>query len=322
MNFLVPQGIGDAIWAMLKIQDIAKKTVNPPYIDVYLNCSNINDSVESRSKEFVSRFTFVDKVKMAPTPIHPRGEPVVDDNGYYNYIPDGWHEGTIPYFDSTINERLYALMPNPVLERGNRIETWLPEYEINWNVMDDFVFTKKEVEEAEKFENFIVFYMGMLSSNTTDGHNRGPMWYPDDWIQLGDFLHEKLNTKIVLVGADYDLDYYEQKIRPRIPDDSHWINTIGQYSVPQVFAITRRARAMVSYQSGMGIVTSYLGVPLAIFWRPKGNSISKQLYISFEEKMNEVWANPDMIESGRHLPLVYGKHDMGYILDQIQSRGW
>jgi len=312
MKILVPQGIGDAIWAMLKIQDIAKKH-NADKIEVCLNCSNPQDYVECRSREFVSRFSFVDETHMIRTSVHPPGQ-VVNEQGHYVYIPDG------PTDSLPVD---FVCMPNPVLERGDRLERWLPEYEINWDVMDEFFFKASEIKEAESYQdNFVVFYMGMLSSNTTDGHNRGPLWTPEEWVKLGETLHEKLNTKIVLVGAGYDVDYYEQMIRPHVEDKPHWINAIGKYSVPQVFAITRRARLMISYQSGMGIVTSYLGVPLGIFWRPKGDSISRQLYISFEEKMNEVWANPRMIESGKHLPLIYAKHDLNYILEQILTRGW
>jgi hypothetical protein len=61
---------------------------------------------------------------------------------------------------------------------------------------------------------------------------------------------------------------------------------------------------------------------VGIFWREKGDSVSPQYYISFEEAMASAWADPRMISSGKHLPLIYGRHGVDYIIDQIKERRW
>jgi hypothetical protein len=318
MRFLIPQGIGDAIWALMKIEDANRKMDPDGRLEVYIAAFNTWCNIEGRALDFVGRFKFVDSARMYGVPA--RGQsgavlldgPIADENGYYRYIPDG--ETKLPNID-------YVLMPNAALERGIRLEHWLPEFEINWNVMDQFHFREDEVAEASETQGeFVAFFLASMDSNGIAGHNRNGLWRPEDWADLGERIMDRFGVQIVVVGADYDRSYYEQKVKPLTKRP--WIDQIGSRSIGTTFSLLRRARFMISYQSGIGIVTNYLGVPLGIFWRGKGDSISPQTYISFEESMASAWANPAMIETGKHLPLIYGRHGVDYIMDQIIERNW
>jgi len=79
---------------------------------------------------------------------------------------------------------------------------------------------------------------------------------------------------------------------------------------------------VISYQAGVGIVSTYLGTPTAIFWRPYGDSISPQWILSFDERMASAWVPPATIEAGKHLPLIYGRHGIQHIVSEIRRRGW
>ncbi|MGH7175312.1 MAG: glycosyltransferase family 9 protein, partial [Minisyncoccia bacterium] len=166
---------------------------------------------------------------------------------------------------------------------------------------------------------YAVFFCSSYGGNGQAGHNRGGIWRPQDWADLGKRVRE-MGLDIVVVGSEYDHTYYQQQVRPLT--GKPWHDFIGKWGIGQTFAVIKNAKFVVSYQSGIGIVASYLGVPTAIFWRAKGNSISPDHYISFEEGMASAWTRPDMLAQGKHLPLIYGRHDVNYIVDNITQRGW
>lgn len=313
MNFLIPQGIGDSIWALHKVQAVARAH-NEKHIDIFLNCSTTHGQ-EARALDFVRRFSFVRSAAMLP--INIMADPFIDEGGRYNYMKDGWID-EIP--------GIFALMPNHPLERGVRLEDWLPEYETNWQCVDEIAFTADELTIADavrqRSNGYAVLFMGSLTANTDDGHNRCGLWTQFDWVSLGDWLHERHGIDIVTVGATCDETYFDSRIAPNIAGKSWWHNHIGQHSIWETFAICRQARLCISYQSGIGIFSNYMGVPTGIFWRAKGDSIRADTFVSFEESMASAWANPQHIEQRRHLPLIYGRHDPAYIKRQIMERKW
>lgn len=322
MKFLVPQGIGDSIWAMHKVQSIVAEKDN--VVDIRIAVYNTN-LLESRAADFLRRFKFVNTVYLYTVPRQPGKHgpvllpgPCADSNGHYRYIADG---------PTDWDQIDYVLMPNAPLERGIRLENWLPQYATNWNIMDDFMLSQKEVDFAkelkEKLGSYIVFYLGPEGGNTGAGHNRGPIWKPEHWVELGNKLVDKYGCKIVVVGADYDRNYHDNYVKPLLGNlQEHWHEYIGSWHIAKTYSVILQSRFVVSYQSGIGIVSSYLGIPTAIFWRAKGDSIDPNNYVSFEEDMSHAWTNPKMIEQGKHLPLIYGRHDVDYLVSEIDKRGW
>lgn len=320
MKFLLPQGIGDSVWAIHKVQSIAAK-LGDGRIDILL--SGGTHQIETRALDFVRRFSFVDSAEMRPYSVHPKVP--VSPEGQYNYIQDGMYD--FPDNTGWRVERCCALMPNGPLERGIRLEDWLPQYEINWDIWKDFRISSEETRFAIDLHaaigDYAVFYLGPLTGNTIDGHNRGPLWTPQDWLALGRHVHQHCGLKIVVVGAPYDASYFDTMIGPQLNGDTpFWINLIGKTSIGQLYAVTSRARFVLSYQSGVGIVSTYLGTPTGIFWRPRGDSISPSRYLSFEERMASAWVPPSVLQSGRHLPLIYGRHGLAYIKKEIDAHGW
>jgi hypothetical protein len=322
MKFLVPQGIGDSIWGVFKMPAIAKAH-NDSKIDIEIGCWHVNEG-ECRAVDFLKRFSFVNSVSMKVMP-HNGNEgpmllpgPVADANGYYRYIPDG--PNVVPGID-------YVLVSNTPLERGIRLEDWLPQYETKWNIIDDFQFNFGELRKAEQFKKqygeFVVFFMSSESGNGRAGHNRNGIWSPQQWIDLGTRMIEKYGVKILVVGAGYDASYYRNLVLPKIEQHKDkWIDRIGQFHIGETYAVVRQSKFIISYQSGIGIVANYFGVPTGIFWRQKGDSIDPNNYVSFEESMASAWANPKMISDGKHLPLIYGRHGVDQIMEQTELRNW
>jgi len=320
MRFLLPQGIGDSVWGMLKVQAISS-AIGDGSVEIFLNTANENPN-ENRALDFIRRFKFVRKAAMIRTQILASKGQSVDEQGYYRYIDSGPPED----LHLIANDIDYVLIPNTPLERGIRLEHWLPEFHTNWDLMKDFQFHSYEVAKAESIvyslKPFCVFYLGPEGGNTVNGHNRGPMWRPEDWVELGRQI-SKLGMKIAVVGAYYDSSYYDDYVEPLLQKDGQrWFNLIGHTTIGETFAIIERSEFVISYQSGIGIVAEYLGVPAAIWWRPYGNSISPHFFLSFDEKMNGAWAPPYMIQSKKHFPLYYGRQTPKEIADEISERGW
>jgi len=318
MNFLLPQGIGDSVWALHKVQAV-RDALDPGGQIVIALAGSHRSQLETRAIDFVNRFAFVDRTVMRPFGIHT--EPYVSDEGRYNYIADGWYD-----FHAT-EGRYCALMPNGPLERGVRLEDWLPQYDINWRIFDDFRISPDERAYADalhaRLGDYAVFYPGPLHGNTDNGHNRNALWGPVDWLDLSRRIRRELGLRIAVVGAPYDAPYYELFIRPWLNGDgASWANLIGKTNIGQLYAVTSRAEFVISYQAGVGIVATYLGTPTAIWWRPAGDSISPNEFLSFDERMASGWVPPAVLDAGKHLPLYYGRHDAGYIMDEVRRRGW
>lgn len=311
MKILVMPGIGDTIWCLLKAQDLAKDYDNQIELRIAIWESNI---IESRAKEFLARFNFVKSVELYKMPRIGDGPFLksgrsTDADGCYRYITEGL---TNEYYDID-----YVMCPNSFLEKGKRIEDWLPQYKINWQIMDEFNWLPKEIEfgnTMKEMGKYAVFFMGSNEGNTTNGHNRNGLWSPDDWVDLGEQIYKIYGLKIVVVGADYDLSYFNNNILKKVINKSYWINMIGKLHICNTFAICKNSNFVISYQSGIGIVSHYLGKPVVIFWRPKGNSTSPHTYISFSEKMASAWADP----KGKLMPCIYGREKVTDILYQIQ----
>jgi hypothetical protein len=316
MRFFVPQGIGDSVWALHKARSIARKE-GDGVVSIRLASSGSRSSLDTRAMEFIRRFSFVADVDMLKASPLRSGSTQTD--GYYNYLPDG--RNGVPHGAD------FTLMPNAALERGTRLEDWLPRYEIEWGVMSHWQWNLEEEDTAQhlaaKLGRYVVFYLGPMTGNTTEGHNRGMIWEPGHWADLGRLLHEQHGVHIVVVGASYDYDYWRKLVERRI-DPSYWHCHIGQWQIGQTFSVVRRAACIVGYQSGIPIVASYLGVPTAIFWRARGDSIhpNPQIFISFNEGMASAWVQPDMLEAGKHMPLIYGRCTPGGIAGSIKEREW
>ena len=62
MRFIVPAGIGDSLWALMKAQDVSAK-IGDGVVDVYV-ASRGSDKIENRALPFLRRFRFVNEAKV------------------------------------------------------------------------------------------------------------------------------------------------------------------------------------------------------------------------------------------------------------------
>ena len=302
--FVVPPGIGDSVWALTKIQALAQ---GEP-IDLVV-AGNPNDEIGSRALPFLRRFKFLRSVEMRRLSTLQPGK-ATDEKGRYRYVADGRRGG------------LHYLMPNAALERGERLETWLPGVPINWNVMEEFDYSGAEMGDhnGKLLGHFVAFYLGPEAGNTVAGHNRGHLWRPEQWVALGRAMRDRGLT-VAVVGAPYDTSYWHKYVKPLVErDGQEWRDFIGAFEIGSTFAFLHWARALISYQCGLGIVGNYLGIATVMFWRPNGDSAESGRLVSFHEDMRHCWTRPDTPNS--YLGLVYGRQSAADVVAEIDRRGW
>lgn len=305
--FVLPQGIGDSVWALLKIKALA----NGKPIDVIL-AGDPRQEVCLRAVPFVKRFPFVRDVSVLDVPHleHGRAEDSTDPKGRYLYVPDGERGG------------FHYLMPNKTLEEGKRIEEWLPGVPLDWGIIEEFSWkdTEKGKELGRSLEPFAAFYLGPESGNTTEGHNRDWLWEPRDWMALGRLL-VKRGLKLALIGASYDKSFWERYCRAGFVEAGiPVLDLLGRMEIGDTFALLRHAKVFVSYQSGLAIFAQYLGVHVVSWWRPEGNSCHHGYLVSFDEKMRDAWTRPEYQD--RYMGLIYKTLTPGDIVAEMDRKGW
>ena len=310
MSIFTCPGLGDALWTITKIPDMRRK-LNPDKVNIVVQNTDFN-----RSDDFLLHFNFIDSVSYDDFDIHP--EPIYFEPIYGNVPKPTDDYGRYIYCDSTGNfmgdPNSWLLIANGHLERGHRLETWYPEFETEIDIAKHYRMREDEIEWAETFHleqlnnrPFIVFYMGPLNGNTTLGHNRNGLWSLRNWYEVGNSLPSEY--KIVIVGHQHDWQYANLFMGSLSEFDRHWyINLCGQTEIGQCYALIKRSKFLLSFQSGVGIFSAYMGHPTAIWWRPKGDSISTEYYLSFEEDMSHCWVPMEYINK-TYFPLIYSKQN-------------
>lgn len=312
-RILVPPGIGDSVWALPKVEALVR-ALGGDRVELAVACWN-QDAVESRALEFLRRFSFIAGVapyvmpRVAEAPLLQPGCPVATEQGYYWYRQDG-PAADLPGID-------FVLIPNAPLERGIRLEAWLPHLETRWDVMDRFLWKVTEIEVATAFAcetPYACLFTSSVAGNTAAGHNRGGLWSPTQWIDLADAIRARLGLQIVWIGADWDADYYQAHLADAARSRPHWQYRIGAWSVPQTLAIMQRSRLNVCYQSGLGVASQWMGAPTVSWWRAKGDSFDPNRYVSCDEEMATAWNRPREIDGsgggGPYHGAIYGRESV------------
>ena len=305
-RFVIPNGIGDTIWALTKIRSIAgDKPVN-----IVLS-GDPSRALDHRTVPFLERFDFVRRVQVLDIPVlHDKHERPARKDGRYDYVPDG------------LRGDFHYLVPNAVLEQGERLETWQPDHPVDWDIMSHFSWANTERGDSvgQAMETFAAFYLGPEGGHTDEGHNFGWLWEPKHWIALGRMFKER-GLNIALFGADYDRSFWERYVKEGVEADGQkWIDLIGRFEIGETFACLKHARVLISYQCGLGIVSHYLGVPVVMWWRPDGNTLHPVRHICFDNRMKDAWVRPG--REDRYMGCLYGRETPGDIMAEIDRKGW
>lgn len=195
---------------------------------------------------------------------------------------------------SHFNKDDFYLCCNHHLERGQRLEEWLPDLETSY-LMD---YTTSDSDQNEAFrvlqgvteDDLVIGLYGSCYSVLRHWN----FWQPDTWALFADYLNlnAKRNVVFVVVGASFDLDLGQKMITELEGMTLTHRNCIGK-SLGCVVEVMKRMDAFFSFPSGLGVLSSSLNIPTMFFYPPH------------LDKMKNAWASPEAIETKRYVPMDF-----------------
>jgi hypothetical protein len=304
--------------------DALLKKYNKKKLFLWFHTPNVTDERSSRNNKLMERFTFVAGTRQRNFKIHPP-QYIDPETGYLRYLPAG--ETKEKWCD-------YRFTINTYLEHGESFEQiahrlGLDPALINYDIFRYYKELPEDRQGYEKLstvcpEGYVIFYTSAVSGNTIDGFNRGSYWTMQDWLTLAEKVRAKTGCRIVIVGAAYDLDYLKALTRLAGKDFNEiFINTVGQYDMPETLVILKHARFVVGYPSGIPISATYLGTRTAMFWRPQHLSISPHFEkFGFCKEFATIWVPPEMLSQKKYLDLWYSIDTPETVFNRMMEAGW
>lgn len=211
----VPPGVGDCYWALTKLKAFAAGR------RVTL-C--IQGSQYDRALEWQKMVDFIDEAEIV------RFEP-----GHAEHT--GYSENAMGLD--------FILWPNAIIDRGERIEAWLPE------LATDLSFP---VQTPDMGPPRTVVYASSVSINER-WMSRGP----DFWLRVIRDLAAHYGP-VTLVGAAWDQEFRDRLIGVEVED------LVGKTTLPQLAGIIRNARVVAGVICGVTILANHFRTPCVALW--------------------------------------------------------
>jgi len=301
LTLITMNGIGDLCWAFVKLANI-KKQYNIPSLKLKVHLAG--DFRDNRVNQILDRFTFIDSYEGMRFKVH---KDHIVENRRIAYIKSGYNEK---------NE--YTFIPNSHLEWNGRIEEIFPDITPCYDFFDThYKCDAKDVRKAcdyRKFgkisgaqcNSFICFHLGSTETNTINGMNRFQKWRLEDWGALVRIIRAQSDLPIYILGANYDNDYALKfiEVLNRMKYNNNVINLCGKTSTTLAVEMLRISSLTVSFASGIGIVSTYLGTPTIMFWMPEEKSVSRTQDIAFSNSFATNWVPPNILNS-TYYPAFY-----------------
>lgn len=276
-----PPGVGDIYWCALLMEDFKRQ--NGIH---HLTASIHRDGGHPQAEEGARLFSVYDSIVAGSHQTWEYSKPL--KNRLWNIRNGG--DGVDLKFEM-----------NTPLEKGIRLEH-ATKYKPNWNLKlnigsKDRTQAYKLLSQAGVAESYVVFYIADLRCNRN--------WNKDTWkkgywgILAGMFRNH--GWGVVIIGSEKD-EIYAQSIqsasREKMP------SLCGKTSLAEVSWIIKKAKAVIAFPSGMGILSVHQKVPTVMFWSIQGISPNGNFLPGFMTS----WVRPDML-SGKYMPIPYGSSE-------------
>jgi 2-polyprenyl-3-methyl-5-hydroxy-6-metoxy-1,4-benzoquinol methylase len=249
-TILVPPGIGDSYWSIIKLQAFLKREkLGVP--DVFVACNTERKHQgHKRAFPFLEMFPF----------LNATGESLSTESQ-----KDVWKEAYAQEGRTIFKDVLgcdYFISYNGHLRVGAQMEELDPDLATNWTP-PMFVSLEQQRFQADcqqRFGKYIVFYFIFQGTYT--------YWVKEFGIErLIDFIKQTVRqtgAKAVFAGARWDAEENVlNKLKREIPD---CIDLVGKTNVAQLFGLLKGAELVVGYPSGLSIISTVLGAKTLILW--------------------------------------------------------
>lgn len=284
----VPLGIGDVWWVMLKLEALKAQHSGRP-LHVY-----IQTSPNHATHNFVELFPHVvDKVVVSEQAPYDIYQELRDHRQpKYSALPEC----------AGIQGLNYYLQANGHVERGEHLQTYLPElgrpnYALRPKIDGGLL------RWARAFTDDVLVYPSGVGPN--EGFHRNT-FTPEHWAGVINGLAEAFGRKggsVTVIGAPTpdDLGQWE-RIKPYLDSELYARgkikNRVGLTTHAQVSAMILSSRAVVGLNSGLTIVAPAWGVPTVGLWALEGFGMP----VNFPEQMSRAWLDPEVPHHYRVMP--------------------
>jgi ADP-heptose:LPS heptosyltransferase len=269
-------GLGDTVWLFMKLVNQSERFH-----------WKIGDGLPQRGHQIFELFPqLVESFEYIP------------DHGY-NKVKRSAHTGKW----SRTPDRFY-LEANSHLERGNRIEEFLPDLETSYRLEYATTITVYQAAWFHAYDSYKDSpHIGIYTSAYSNArHWNG--WEAKQWLELIRLIQKHdPNYKFVFIGADYDIGVSQEVMKQLQP--SEYVNTIGQ-PLPVVIEILKRLDCFIGFPSGLSIINETLGAKQTVMFYP--------VHLS---KLINAWPDPARIESGAYKGCLFcePKKIFGWLVD-------
>jgi hypothetical protein len=251
----LPPGIGDAHWVCQKLPALRE------HLGVTRLVAHINEDPDHHTVHYLRLVPFIDEA------VCDRSVPLDYTRELPDYPGPRWStlEGS-----ANIAGLDYMLCANAHLERGERIETWLPGLATTYSYpLTLSAEARAWAKSMMPSPTMLLYPSGMSANEWFHGH----WWTATNWMQVIEGLNH-LGITPILVGApsSSDLEYrerlmqaaeYRLQVAGRAPA---YLDLIGRTTHEQVMALIERCIAIAGLNSGLVIVSSALNVPTVMLW--------------------------------------------------------
>ena len=212
----------------------------------------------------------------------------------------------------------YVLVANGHLERGLRIESWLPEIETDYTydlqIPADDRATALELAGPRPF----LIYMSGVGPNR-GFHNH--WWSPYEWAQTIKLLNDAdIVPHVVGAPSEDDLKYAAWFASQREAQGLRYHNLVGQTTHAQVMAMIQRAAVWVGLNSGLGIASAMMSTPTVMQWsddREELNLPGVPRYL--HHNMQRSWLSEAQLQSYRTLSYGSPEHTPERLVELAMS---
>lgn len=199
----------------------------------------------------------------------------------------------------------FLMQPNEHLERGWRLEEYLPDLPTNFHY---------HLNIPEKVSPSLAPFIEKLSSDKYVGVScasyRGAhawhTWELDQWAALG----------LRLIGGGYGVcllggrwDDLTDGLGSELPDGSY-INLVGKTDFSEACAIHKLLPFYVGFSSGLGIIRTVMGLPTLMLWP------------EHQQPLSMSWADPEDLASKKYVASPYTTEKLVYNLFKQQELTW
>lgn len=251
-TILVPPGIGDSYWSIVKLESFLKsRKLGLPDVTVVCPKSKKHNG-HQRAFPFLEMFPF----------LNPSWETIDSREKKSMAI---WKEAYAQE-GRTIFENVlgydYFISYNGHLRVGKELETIDPHLECNWQPkmfesLEQSYFRKACIE---RFGNYIVFYF-IFQGTYQYWTNEFPITEVAEYINK---TVKKTGCRAVFTGGKWDAeDQSLNRVKALVPGH---MDLVGKTSVAQLFGLVKGSQAVVGYPSGLTIMSAVLGVKTLCIW--------------------------------------------------------